>query len=422
MNNTYLFLILLFPLFSSFFIFLIGEGAEKENFKSTLSKLVYFTQLLFSIFVFFSIKDFKVNYHFIEMSSYHYDLSFLVNKLHIYFAGIMSLLFILTEKLSFNYLHGEEEHSKFYSLKMMLNFSVMAFIFSENIDFLFFNWEIVGLSSALLISYFYRRNQAVEHSLFAYSVYRLCDAAFLMAGLILHYFYHTEEISQVATGSASLILGLLIFISIMGKSGIYPFSSWLPLALEGPTPSSNLYYMTISTHLGAIFLLKTSSLWEGNQSIKIIMIVLCLISILVTSLSAKVQTNIKGALAYSTLSQVSLIIIEVILGLHIIAAIHIGLHMFYRLSQMALAPSIIDKYNLMEHLTPLDKLENHRTSRSFLYFLALSGFKSEGIIKNIYKIFLLPFLFLFKLELLLLKFDHHGGDFRTQGNLYGGVK
>ena len=422
MSNYYLLILMLFPLLSSFFIFLIGEGHDKENFKSVLSKLVYFTQFNLSIAAFFILKDYSTTYHFIEMQSYHYELSFSLNKLHIYFAGIFSLLFILTEKLSFNYLHGEEEHSKFYSLKMILNFATMAFIFSDNIDFLFFNWEIVGISSALLISYFYRRNQAVEHSLFAYSVYRICDAAFLMAGLVLHYFFHSEMITTVAHGTEALILGLLIFMAIMGKSGIYPFSSWLPLALEGPTPSSNLYYMTLSTHLGAIFLLKSSALWESNMTVKMIMISVCALSILITSLSARVQTTIKGALAYSTLSQVSLIIIEIVLGFHIFAAIHLGLHMFYRLSQMALAPSIIDKYNLMEHITPLDKLERQSLSRSKLYFLALSGFKSEEIIKIIFKFFMLPFLFIYKIELLILNFDKASEHEHNHATIGGGSK
>src|SRR5690606_13618573 len=117
-------------------------------------------------------------------------------------------------------------------------------IFSTNIDFLFFNWEVIGISSALLISYFYRRNQAVENSLFAFSVYRICDAAFLFSGLLLFAFSGSENILTKMDGIHATVLGILIFIAIMGKSGIYPFSSWLPLALEGPTPSSNLYYMT----------------------------------------------------------------------------------------------------------------------------------------------------------------------------------
>lgn len=406
MDKIYLIILLLTPLICASFQLIWGfeNNKEHELVKAIISKSVYYLQFAVSLIALFIIRDDKkISFTFVHLDSYHYDLMFHIKSLHLGFAIIFSLLFILTEKLSFNYLHGEEEHAKFYSLKMILNFAAMSFVFSSNIDFLFFNWELVGISSALLISYFYRRNQAVESSLFAFSIYRICDAAFLLTGLLLFYFYKTENIETLGSGYPATILGILIFISIMGKSGAYPFSAWLPQALEGPTPSSNLYYMTLSTHLGAVFLIKTSALWDTSLVTKMMIIGVSLITIITSSLSARTQTTIKGALAYSALGQVSLILIEVALGYHILAIIHLGLHIFYRLAQMSISPSIIDRHNLMENMNL--ELSTNKTHGKF-YFLAINGFRSEKITKSFLSILLIPFEILNRIELSLVQYLH----------------
>jgi len=409
MANIYLIVLLATPLVCATFQFIWGfeNNKKDELIKASISKFVYTSQFLFSIYGAFQIPAQKISFTIVHLKNYHYDFMFDLQTPFFVYAAIFSLLFMVTEKLSFNYLHAEEEHSKFYSLKMMLNFSMMGFLFSENIDFLYFCWEIVGISSALLISYFYRRNQAVENSLFAFSIYRVCDAAFLLSALLLYHFYKVESINYVASGTQATILGILLFLSIMGKSGVYPMSSWLPQALEGPTPSSNLYYMTLSTHLGPILLIKSFSLWGDSLVVKGVIIAAALLTIIISSISARAQVTIKGALAYSALGQVSLILIEVALEFHTFALIHIGLHIFHRLAQMALSPSIIDQHNLMEKLSIKEERKEYKGS---FYFNALNGFRSERIIKGMFKILFVPIFFLEKIELLLIGLDDDSYD------------
>ena len=401
MAKIYLIILLISPLvFSTFQLFWgLENKKDQEMLKASMSKFVYTTQFLASIYAFFTLGTQTVNFEFIHLVHYHYDFTFFLDKPYFALAIIFSLLFMLTEKMSYNYLHAEEEHTKFYSLKMLLNFSLMGFAFGVNIDFLFFCWEIVGISSALLISYFYRRNQAVENSLFAYSVYRICDVAFLVSALLLFHFYQVENITHIANGTNATILGILFFVTIMGKSGVYPLSAWLPQALEGPTPSSNLYYMTLSTHLGPVLLIKTYSLWGDSVIVKTVIIVASLITIFTSTFSARVQSSIKGALAYSALAQVSLILIEVALGLHTLALFHIGIHVFHRLAQMALSPSIIEQHSLMEKLSPNDSKDFVRGS---LYFWALNGFGSEKIVLRALKFLSTPLLWIYSFELRLL--------------------
>lgn len=401
MASNYLLILLVTPLIFATFQFVWGLENIKKNelIKANMSKFVYSLQFLASIYAYFQIPNQKISLQIVHLKHYHYDLMLDLQKPFFLYAIIFSLLFMLTEKLSFNYLHAEEEHSKFYSLKMMLNFSLLAFLFTENIDFLFFCWEIVGISSALLISYFYRRNQAVENSLFAFSIYRICDAAFLLSALLLYHFYEVETINYQATGIQATILGTLLFISIMGKTGVYPMSSWLPQALEGPTPSSNLYYMTMSTHLGPILMIKSYPLWQESILVKVLIVSFALITIVFTTLSSRSQVTIKGSLGYSTLAQVSLILIEVAFGLHTFALVHIGLHIFHRLAQMALSPSIIDQHNLMEKLSV--KVER-KEFKGNLYFYAVNCFGSERIIKSFLKLLINISFAIGKIEELLM--------------------
>lgn len=405
MGNIYLMLLIITPLACAIFQFVWGFEHAKENelLKASISKFVYTSQFLFSLYAYFKIAEQKISVTIVHLHHYHYDLMLDIQKPFFLYAAIFALLFMVTERLSFNYLHAEEEHSKFYSLKMLLNFSLMAFLFTENIDFLFFCWEIIGITSALLISYFYRRNQAVESSLFAFSVYRICDTAFLVSGLLLYHFYEAESINYQASGTQATILGIALFLAIMGKTGVYPMSSWLPQALEGPTPSSNLYYMTLSTHVGPILLIKAYPLWESSMIVRGIIILAALNTIILSSMSARVQVTIKGALGYSTLAQVSLILIEIALGFHTFALVHIGLHLFHRLGQMALSASIIDQHNLMEKLSVKEERKEYKGS---IYFNAINGFGSERIIQMLLKIIFTPIVILEKMELLLLGFDH----------------
>jgi hypothetical protein len=160
--------------------------------------------------------------------------------------------------------------------------------------------------------------------------------------------------------------------------------------------------MAVSTHMGIVFLLKTYSIWGESVLVKTLIIAVALINVFITTKSAKVQTSIKGTLAYSALAQVSVIIIEVALGLHVLALTHMGLHVFYRFTQMTNSPSIIDQNNLIERLN-LGEL-NH-TSRSRFYFLALHGFKSEIIVLKLFKSLLYPIILIDRLENKLLKYD-----------------
>jgi NADH:ubiquinone oxidoreductase subunit 5 (subunit L)/multisubunit Na+/H+ antiporter MnhA subunit len=421
MMNTTLFTILSFPLLGALSVALILTfqriNQEKSYFWLVLP--IYFTQIVGELFLLFSSYQNPISIHLpvIALDIYHYSLDFLVTPSLCVLGLSISSMFLIIQVVSRRYLHAEEEQGKFYILKLLFNFAILSFIFATNIDFLFYGWEIVGLTSVLLIAYFYRRNQAVENSQFAFAIYRFCDASFLILCLLLFFYYKTDNILfNHVEETQKAIFSLLIFIAILGKSGVYPLNSWLPLALEGPTPSSGLYYSAMSTHLGAIFLLKTEGLWRGDGLAFYLLIgfsVLLIISTFINTLSAKAQPSAKGAIVYATMAHVSVIILEILWGFKFVAIIHLSLHMFYRFTQLLLSPSAIDRHQKAESAkgsTITGSSESFfvlkKRMPSSFYFQALNGFGSEKLMKDFFTLLQKPFSLIMQLENKIFDFVH----------------
>ncbi len=144
------------------------------------------------------------------------------------------------------------------------------------IETLFLGWELVGLSSALLVAFFHVRQNPVRNGLRVWTAYRIADAAFLLGALALHHMTGAGDFMSLTgadpwpeghvtiTQSQALFVGSLLLIAVAGKSALIPFSGWLPRAMEGPTPSSAVFYGALSVHLGAFLLLRMSALLDQS--------------------------------------------------------------------------------------------------------------------------------------------------------------
>ena len=137
---------------------------------------------------------------------------------------------------------------------------------------MFIGWEIIGLSSFLLIAFYRNRYLPVKNAFKVLSNYRISDVALMMAMWMLHHLTHRnirfDEFSDVASGNISksgmvaFIAGMFLLAAIV-KSAQFPFSSWLPRAMEGPTSSSAIFYGSLSVHIGVFLLLRTHPFWES---------------------------------------------------------------------------------------------------------------------------------------------------------------
>ena len=244
------------------------------------------------------------------------------------------------------------------------------------IETLFFGWELVGLSSALLVAFFQERRAPVQNGLRVWGIYRVADAAFLGAALLLHHLTGAGDLEALAgagpwpQGAAAVpsayafAVGLLLLVAAAGKSALVPFSGWLPRAMEGPTPSSAIFYGALSVHLGAYLLLRCCSLLEQSLALRVVTVALGLTTAAFGAMTARVQTDIKSTLAFASLSQVGIIVAEIGIGLHYVPLVHIIGHACVRTLQLVRAPSLLHDYHTMEnavggHLTQREARLGH---------------------------------------------------------------
>jgi NAD(P)H-quinone oxidoreductase subunit 5 len=151
----------------------------------------------------------------------------------------------------------------------------------------------------------------------------------------------------VSAGQALLVGGLLL-VAAAGKSALVPFSGWLPRAMEGPTPSSAVFYGALSVHLGAFLLLRISPLLEASPALAAAVVALGLVTAVYAALAGRAQTDIKSALSFASLTQVGLIVAEIGLGLRYFALVHLLGHACLRTLQFVRAPTLLQDYRGLE--------------------------------------------------------------------------
>ncbi len=290
----------------------------------------------------------------------HFTIKFLFDRLSIPFVILSLLLCGIIGAFATRYLHRDEGYSRFFLLYAIFMLGMVVSSVAGTIETLFFGWELVGLSSALLVAFFQTRENPARNGLRVWSIYRFADGAFLLAALVLHHLTGGGDLDLMMgsrpwpesdcsiSPTHAGIVGVLLVIAAAGKSALIPFSGWLPRAMEGPTPSSAIFYGALSVHLGAYLLLRVSPLLEQSLPLRSLVIFLGLSTAIFAALAAGVQTDIKSALAFASLLQVSIIVIEIGIGLHYIALIHIIGHACLRTLQLLRAPSLLRDHRRLE--------------------------------------------------------------------------
>lgn len=288
-----------------------------------------------------------------KTANYEFFLDFLVDKLTLVFALLGASLTFLITIYSRYYLHREEGYKRFFNSILFFNLGYTLIIFSGNMETLFIGWEILGVSSFLLIAFYRERMLPVKNALKVFSVYRIGDIGVILAMWLLHHLWHSNITfmemnatvklnAHLANASAiGLVTAFMFYISAAAKSAQLPFSSWLPRAMEGPTPSSAIFYGSMSVHIGAFLLLRTMHFWENQLIFKVFLITTGLLTALITSAISRVQSSIKSQIAYASIAQIGLIFVEISLGLDDLALVHILGNAFLRTYQLLISPSVV---------------------------------------------------------------------------------
>ena len=296
----------------------------------------------------------------IEQEHFHFHLKFVFDRLSVPFAILSFVLCGTVGAFATVYLHREQGYARFFLLYALFLLGMVVSSLAGTIETLFFGWELVGLSSALLVAYFHERPGPVRNGDRVWTTYRLADAAFLIAALTMHHLTGAGDfdglmgsgpwpggIAAINSWSA-LAVGSLLLLAAAGKSGMVPFSGWLPRAMEGPTPSSAVFYGALSVHLGTYLLLRVSPLLDASLPLRLLVIALGLVSAIFGTLASRVQSDVKNALAFASLTQVGIITVEIGLGLRYIALIHMIGHACLRTLQLLRAPSVLKDHQMLE--------------------------------------------------------------------------
>jgi len=289
----------------------------------------------------------------VAVRGYHFDLSLFGSFTGVLYLWLTVALCGLVGAFSAPYLHQDEGYHRFYLLLVALTFGLSLIAVGAGLDLVFAGWEVVGLSSALLIAYFVRRPAPVAHGLMAFGIYRTTDVGLLLALVSLHHYAGTTSLDSLGEldPSASLWVGALIVFGAMGKGAIVPFTPWLPRAMEGPTPSSAIFYGALSIHASPFLLLRITPILDQHAVLQAVVLGLGSLTALHASTVGRVQTDVKCCLGYASVAQVGLIWMWIGMGFYTIATLHLASHAVMRTWQLLRAPSLLhDRHRLMQFL------------------------------------------------------------------------
>jgi NADH:ubiquinone oxidoreductase subunit 5 (subunit L)/multisubunit Na+/H+ antiporter MnhA subunit len=322
------------------------------------------------------------------------SIDFLVDRLALAFAALSAGILGVVSAFSNRYLHREPGYQRYFALLAMFGTGLLLVALAGNVEVLFIGWELVGLSSALLVGFFHDRPAPVSNAFRVAAVYRMSDAAMLAAAVLLRHAAGTDSLTLLfggagvgstigLTGATATAIALLLILAVAGKSALLPFSGWLPRAMEGPTPSSAVYYGSLSIHAGCFLLLRSAPLLERVAAARVIEGLVGGATAVFAALATRVQSDVKSSLAYAALTQVGLIVVEIAFGWYTLAFVHLAGHACFRLLQFLSAPNVLHDLHGMENAMGdrslrtaglLERVVPERARRELFLFVLERGF------------------------------------------------
>ena len=355
--NYFLHFLVLVPL-AGFLISLLVP-AKNEKLNSWVSWTIlgihwtgYIIFLVFWITAGFPVLDLK-EFVVFKTPGYEFFIEFYFDGVSAVYLLVGALLTFLITIYSRYYLHREAGYKRFFNTILFFYLGYNLIILSGNLETMFVGWEVLGISSFLLIAFYRDRYLPVRNAVKVFTVYRIGDVGLIMAMWMSHHLWN-ENITffklqnydlvhhQIQSHSwLGIVVSLMILLSASVKSAQLPFSSWLPRAMEGPTPSSAIFYGSLSVHIGVFVLMRTFPFWEHQPSVRILIGAVGLITAVAATGIARVQSSVKSQIAYSSISQIGIIFIELALGLKYLALFHFAGNAFLRTYQLLVSPSVV---------------------------------------------------------------------------------
>ena len=243
---------------------------------------------------------------------------------------------LVIQIFSTSYMSGDPRYVKYFVYFNFFVFSMLLLVMSANFLVMFFGWELVGLSSYLLISFWSNKKKAAKAGSKAFVLNRIGDFGFLIALMMILNTFGTFSFKNIF--EATLIkqpenlhlIVIFLMIGAFGKSAQFPLFSWLPDAMEGPTPASALIHAATMVTAGVFMMVRISPLLQFSEIASILIISTGLLTALISAFAAINQDDIKKVLAYSTISQLGFMFIAIGAGAYVAAIFHLVTHAFFK--------------------------------------------------------------------------------------------
>ena len=369
-----------------------------DRYSEVITTTFLFLSAIFSTIVFYNgiVYGEYANYKIIEWissGSLKVDWSINIDPLSSIMLVIVTSVSSLVHLYSIGYMSHDPHKPRFMSFLSLFTFSMLVLVVSDNFLQLFFGWEGVGLCSYLLIGFWYKKNSANNAAIKAFLVNRVGDFG-LAIGIFLIFNYfgtinYDEVFAKISEQSATEInflglnvnlitlISLTLFIGAMGKSAQFLFHTWLPDAMEGPTPVSALIHAATMVTAGVFLVVRCSPIFEYSQVALNFIAVIGMITAVFAASIALVQNDIKKIIAYSTCSQLGYMFFAAGVGAYHVAIFHLFTHAFFKALLFLGAGSVIHAFKDEQDIRKMGgvwKKIPYTWSLMLIGTLALTGF------------------------------------------------
>ena len=348
-----------------------------------------------------NLKEFSIY----ESHEMNFFIDFYFDQVTAVYCVVGAMLTFLVTTYSRIYLHRESGYKRFFYTILLFYAGYTLAVFAGNLETLFIGWEILGLTSFLLVAFYRERYLPVKNAFKVFSIYRIGDVGIILAMWASHHLWHEnitfEKIQNYelvhhhleSHSMFGLFISVMILVAACAKSAQFPFSSWLPRAMEGPTPSSAIFYGSLSVHLGLFLLIRTMPFWEHQLIARILIGGVGIFTAAIGASIGRVQSSVKSQIAYASVAQIGLMFLELALGFETLAIFHFAGNAFLRTYQLLVSPSAVS-YLIREqfyHFEP--KHENIEThfSKKLEYSLFLLSIKEYNMDELLDKLLWKPF-------------------------------
>jgi NADH-quinone oxidoreductase subunit L len=350
-------LLIALPALSAAILLMAGRIADK--WAHWVGALVPVALFGYAVALFFSIKgqsDRAVNldmFNWIPVGGFRVEAGLLIDPLAMVFVLLITGVGSLIHIYAVGYLDHDPGRRRFFGYFNLFIAAMLLLVLSNNYLVLYVGWEGVGLSSYLLIAYYFNRDSAATAGNKAFFANRVGDVGLSLAIMLMFAYVGSTSFadvfgtsSQVGTGVATAI-SLLLILGACGKSGQFPLQTWLPDAMEGPTPVSALIHAATMVTAGVYLIARSAPLFDQSQAARTVVVIIGAITLLYGCICAFGQDDLKRVLAYSTVSQIGYMFLAVGLGpgVYAIGIIHLLGHGFFKAALFLSAGAVMHAMN-----------------------------------------------------------------------------